>query len=43
VAACDVIVVGLGGMGSPAAHHFTARGHRVLGPENPRRLSEVTP
>lgn len=27
----DVIVVGLGGMGSAAAHHLSARGARVLG------------
>lgn len=29
----DVIVVGLGGMGSAAAHHLAARGERVLGLE----------
>ncbi|GAA1541044.1 N-methyl-L-tryptophan oxidase [Streptomyces albidochromogenes] len=29
----DVIVVGLGGMGSAAAHHLAARGARVLGLE----------
>ena len=29
----DVIVVGLGGMGSAAAYHLAARGHRVLGLE----------
>lgn len=29
----DVIVIGLGGMGSAAAHHLAARGHRVLGLE----------
>ncbi|MFE0677290.1 N-methyl-L-tryptophan oxidase [Streptomyces sp. NPDC058867] len=29
----DVIVVGLGGMGSAAAHHLSARGARVLGLE----------
>ncbi|MET7425988.1 N-methyl-L-tryptophan oxidase [Dactylosporangium sp. NPDC005555] len=27
----DVIVIGLGGMGSAAAHHLAARGQRVLG------------
>ena len=27
----DVIVVGLGAMGSAAAHHLAARGRRVLG------------
>src|SRR5688572_6419399 len=27
----DVIVVGLGGMGSAAAYHLAARGRRVLG------------
>jgi sarcosine oxidase len=31
--AYDVIVVGLGGMGSAAAYHVAARGHRVLGLE----------
>jgi sarcosine oxidase len=31
--AYDVIVVGLGGMGSAAAYHLAARGHRVLGLE----------
>jgi sarcosine oxidase len=31
--AYDVIVVGLGGMGSAAACHLAARGHRVLGLE----------
>jgi sarcosine oxidase len=31
--AYDVIVVGLGGMGSSAAYHLAARGHRVLGLE----------
>ncbi|MEU9339263.1 N-methyl-L-tryptophan oxidase [Streptomyces sp. NPDC048290] len=31
--AYDVIVVGLGGMGSAAAHHLSARGARVLGLE----------
>ena len=29
----DVILVGLGGMGSPAAHELAARGNRVLGLE----------
>ena len=29
----DVIVIGLGGMGSAAAHHLAARGQRVLGLE----------
>ncbi|KPI21489.1 Monomeric sarcosine oxidase [Actinobacteria bacterium OK074] len=29
----DVIVIGLGGMGSAAAHHLSARGARVLGLE----------
>ncbi|MFE9390709.1 N-methyl-L-tryptophan oxidase [Streptomyces sp. NPDC006784] len=29
----DVIVLGLGGMGSAAAYHLAARGHRVLGLE----------
>jgi sarcosine oxidase len=29
----DVIVVGLGGMGSAAAYHLAARGRRVLGLE----------
>lgn len=29
----DVMVVGLGGMGSAAAHHLAARGQRVLGVE----------
>ncbi len=29
----DHIVLGLGGMGSAAAHHLAARGHRVLGLE----------
>ena len=29
----DVIIVGLGGMGSAAAYHLAARGHRVLGLE----------
>ncbi|WP_067567433.1 N-methyl-L-tryptophan oxidase [Nocardia acidivorans] len=29
----DVIVIGLGGMGSAAAYHLAARGHRVLGLE----------
>ncbi|KPC73183.1 methyltryptophan oxidase, partial [Streptomyces sp. NRRL WC-3753] len=29
----DVIVLGLGGMGSAAAHHLAARGARVLGLE----------
>jgi glycine/D-amino acid oxidase-like deaminating enzyme len=29
----DVIVAGLGGMGSTAAHHLAARGARVLGLE----------
>ena len=29
----DVIVIGLGGMGSAAAHHLSARGSRVLGLE----------
>src|SRR4051794_5320452 len=33
VPAHDVIVVGLGGMGSAAAYHLAARGHRVLGLE----------
>ncbi len=33
MAAVDVIVVGLGGMGSAAAHHLAARGQRVLGLE----------
>ena len=33
MAAYDVIVVGLGGMGSAAAFHLAARGHRVLGLE----------
>jgi sarcosine oxidase len=33
VAAYDVIVVGLGGMGSATACHLAARGHRVLGLE----------
>jgi sarcosine oxidase len=32
-AAYDVIVVGLGGMGSSAAYHLAARGQRVLGLE----------
>ena len=31
--AYDVIVVGLGGMGSAAAYHLAARGQRVLGLE----------
>ncbi|GGS36240.1 N-methyl-L-tryptophan oxidase [Streptomyces griseoviridis] len=31
--AYDVIVIGLGGMGSAAAHHLSARGARVLGLE----------
>ena len=30
----DVIVVGLGGMGSAAAAHAAARGKRVLGSSN---------
>jgi sarcosine oxidase len=29
--AYDVIVIGLGGMGSAAAAHLAARGRRVLG------------
>jgi sarcosine oxidase len=29
--ACDVIVIGLGAMGSSAAYHLAARGQRVLG------------
>ena len=29
----DVVVVGLGGMGSAAARHLAARGQRVLGLE----------
>ena len=29
----DVVVVGLGGMGSAAAYHLAARGQRVLGLE----------
>ena len=29
----DVIVIGLGGMGSAAAYHLAARGQRVLGLE----------
>jgi len=33
VAAYDVIVAGLGGMGSAAAFHLAARGQRVLGLE----------
>jgi sarcosine oxidase len=33
VATYDVIVVGLGGMGSAAAYHLAARGRRVLGLE----------
>jgi len=33
VAAYDVIVVGLGGMGSAAAYHLATRGQRVLGLE----------
>jgi sarcosine oxidase len=33
VPAYDVIVAGLGGMGSAAAYHLAARGHRVLGLE----------
>jgi sarcosine oxidase len=33
VATYDVIVAGLGGMGSAAAYHLAARGHRVLGLE----------
>jgi sarcosine oxidase len=33
LAAYDVIVVGLGGMGSAAAYHLAARGQRVLGLE----------
>jgi sarcosine oxidase len=33
VAVFDVIVIGLGGMGSAAAAHAAARGHRVLGLE----------
>jgi sarcosine oxidase len=33
VATYDVIVVGLGGMGSSAAYHLAARGNRVLGLE----------
>ena len=33
MAVYDVIVVGLGGMGSAAAHHLAARGQRVLGLE----------
>ncbi|MFF5070733.1 N-methyl-L-tryptophan oxidase [Micromonospora olivasterospora] len=33
MAAYDVIVVGLGGMGSSAAYHLAARGRRVLGLE----------
>ncbi|OKI56367.1 N-methyl-L-tryptophan oxidase [Micromonospora sp. CB01531] len=33
MAAYDVIVVGLGGMGSSAAYHLAARGQRVLGLE----------
>ena len=33
MAAYDVIVVGLGGMGSATAYHLAARGHRVLGRE----------
>ena len=33
MAAYDVIVVGLGGMGSATAYHLAARGHRVLGLE----------
>ena len=33
VATYDVIVVGLGGMGSAAAYHLAARGQRVLGLE----------
>lgn len=34
----DVIVLGLGGMGSAAAAHLARRGHRVLGIEANRRL-----
>ncbi|MFG1604042.1 N-methyl-L-tryptophan oxidase [Actinoplanes sp. NPDC049265] len=33
MAAYDVIVVGLGGMGSATAYHLATRGHRVLGLE----------
>jgi sarcosine oxidase len=33
MAAYDVIVIGLGGMGSSAAYHLAARGQRVLGLE----------
>lgn len=33
MAVYDVIVVGLGGMGSSAAYHLAARGQRVLGLE----------
>src|SRR3954464_11879448 len=33
MATYDVIVVGLGGMGSAAAYHLAARGQRVLGLE----------
>jgi sarcosine oxidase len=29
----DVIVIGLGGMGSSAAYHLASRGQRVLGLE----------
>src|SRR4051794_41129049 len=33
VPAADVIVIGLGGMGSAAAYHLAVRGRRVLGLE----------
>jgi sarcosine oxidase len=33
LATYDVIVAGLGGMGSAAAYHLASRGHRVLGLE----------
>lgn len=36
----DVIVIGLGGMGSAAACHLAARGHRVLGLERHQRVHD---
>ncbi|WP_407563051.1 FAD-dependent oxidoreductase [Streptomyces sp. 184] len=41
----DVVVIGLGGMGSAAACHLAARGARVLGPERfgPARPTTAAP
>ncbi|MDT0454921.1 hypothetical protein RM550_04080 [Streptomyces sp. DSM 41527] len=39
----DVIVLGLGGMGSAAAHHLAARGARVLGLGLERKGTVCTP